>query len=40
VPLRYTHSPVELVQLSDVEESITLISETVLRIDSSTSFAR
>jgi putative aminopeptidase FrvX len=40
VPLRYTHSPVELVQLSDVEESITLIAETVLRINASTSFAR
>jgi endoglucanase len=40
VPLRYTHTPVELMQLSDVEETIELIAETVLRIDSSTSFAR
>lgn len=40
VPLRYTHSPIELVQLSDVEDSIRLIASTVLRIDGTTSFAR
>jgi endoglucanase len=40
VPLRYTHSPVELMQLSDVEQSISLLVETVRRIDSSTSLAR
>lgn len=40
IPLRYEHSPVEVMQLSDVEECISLIAATVLRIDSDTSFAR
>jgi len=40
VPLRYTHTAVETVQLSDVEDSIRLIVAAVLRIDAQTSFAR
>ncbi|HET7045752.1 MAG TPA: M20/M25/M40 family metallo-hydrolase [Gaiellaceae bacterium] len=40
VPLRYTHTPVETAQLSDVEDSIRLLVATVRQIDASTSFAR
>jgi endoglucanase len=40
VPLRYTHSPVETAQLSDVEDAIRLIVATVLRLDSGVSLAR
>ncbi len=40
VPLRYTHSPIELVQLSDVEDAIRLVASTILRIDGTTSFVR
>ena len=40
VPIRYTHSPVETAQLSDVEAAIRLVAAAALRIDASTSFAR
>jgi endoglucanase len=40
IPLRYMHSPVELVQLDDVEACARLIAAFALRLTSSTSFAR
>ena len=40
IPLRYMHSPVELVQLSDVEACATLIAAFAQRLDAETSFAR
>ncbi len=40
VPLRYTHTPVETAQLSDVEDTIRLLTATLLRIDGAASFAR
>ncbi|MFN2257858.1 MAG: M42 family metallopeptidase [Desulfuromonadaceae bacterium] len=38
VPLRYMHSPVEVLSLDDIEATIELLTEVVLRIDSTTSF--
>ncbi len=40
IPLRYMHSPVELVQLDDVHSAAALIAATSLRLDADTSFAR
>jgi endoglucanase len=40
IPLRYMHSPVELVQLDDVNASAALIAAAALRLDGKTSFAR
>jgi putative aminopeptidase FrvX len=40
IPLRYMHSPVELVQLGDVHAAATLIAAAALRLDAETSFAR
>ncbi len=40
VPLRYMHSPVELVQIDDVEATAQLIAAAALRLDDETSFAR
>jgi putative aminopeptidase FrvX len=40
IPLRYMHSPVELVQLDDVHAAAALIAATALRLDAETSFAR
>ncbi len=40
IPLRYMHSPVELVQLEDVHAAAGLIAVTALRLDATTSFAR
>jgi putative aminopeptidase FrvX len=40
IPLRYMHSPVELVQLEDVHAAAALIAAAALRLDSETSFAR
>jgi putative aminopeptidase FrvX len=40
IPLRYMHSPVELVQLDDVHAAAKLISAMALRLDAQTSFAR
>jgi endoglucanase len=40
IPLRYMHSPVELVQLDDVHAAARLIAQTALRLDAQTSFAR
>lgn len=40
IPLRYMHSPVELVQLDDVRACARLIAATALRLDAQTSFAR
>jgi endoglucanase len=38
VPLRYMHSPVEVLSLDDIQAAIELLTEVVLRIDSNTSF--
>ncbi|HEY1457792.1 MAG TPA: M42 family metallopeptidase [Solirubrobacteraceae bacterium] len=40
VPLRYMHSPVELVALSDVHAAARLIAATAAALDASTSFVR
>jgi putative aminopeptidase FrvX len=40
IPLRYMHSPVELVQLEDVERAAKLVAAFALRLDAATSFAR
>jgi len=40
IPLRYMHSPVELVQLDDVSASAALIAAAALSLDGQSSFAR
>jgi endoglucanase len=40
IPLRYMHSPVELVELADVEATISLLTALALRLESDTSLAR
>jgi putative aminopeptidase FrvX len=40
VPLRYMHSPVELVDLADVEATISLLTALALRLEADTSLAR
>jgi putative aminopeptidase FrvX len=40
IPLRYMHSPVELVQLDDVQASARLIAAAALRLKASTQFTR
>jgi len=40
VPLRYMHSPVEMVQLSDIEAAAQLIAAFARRLEPGTSFAR
>jgi putative aminopeptidase FrvX len=40
IPIRYMHSPVELVQLDDVHASARLIAAAALRLTRETSFAR
>jgi endoglucanase len=40
VPIRYMHSPVELVQLDDVDACARLIAAAALRLDIETSFSR
>jgi putative aminopeptidase FrvX len=40
IPLRYMHSPVELVQLDDVDACARLVAAFALRLRASTSFAR
>jgi putative aminopeptidase FrvX len=40
IPLRYMHSPVELVQLDDVHAAAALIAAAALTLDAHTSFAR
>lgn len=40
IPLRYMHSPVELVELADVEAAIAVIAAFALRLEADTSFAR
>ena len=40
IPIRYMHSPVELVQLSDVHACARLIAAMALALDGDTSFAR
>ena len=38
VPLRYMHSPVEVLSFDDIQAAIELLTEVVMRIDSTTSF--
>lgn len=40
IPLRYMHSPVELVQLDDVHAAARLIAAAAMRLDGETSFER
>jgi endoglucanase len=40
IPLRYMHSPVEVVQLSDVRDAARLIAAFAQRLKPDTSFAR
>jgi endoglucanase len=40
IPLRYMHSPVELVQLDDVEAAIRVLTALALRLEADTSLAR
>jgi putative aminopeptidase FrvX len=40
IPLRYMHSPVEVVELADVEAAIALIAAFALRLEAGTSLAR
>ncbi len=40
IPIRYMHSPVELVQLDDVQASARLIAAAAMRLQENTSFAR
>jgi endoglucanase len=40
IPLRYMHSPVELVQLDDVHAAAALIAAAALSLDAETSFSR
>jgi endoglucanase len=40
IPLRYMHSPVELVDLADVEAAIKLLAALALRLEADTSLAR
>jgi putative aminopeptidase FrvX len=40
IPLRYMHSPVELVELADVEATIKLLMALALRLEADTSLAR
>ncbi len=40
IPLRYMHSPVELVQLDDIEAAARLIAAAALRLDPEASFTR
>ena len=40
IPLRYMHSPVEMVQHADVEATIKLLTALALRLESDTSLAR
>jgi len=40
IPIRYMHSPVELVQLDDVQAAVRLIAAAALRLDGDTRFTR
>jgi endoglucanase len=40
IPLRYMHSPVEMVQLDDVEATARLIAAVAQRLTAGTSFVR
>jgi putative aminopeptidase FrvX len=40
IPLRYMHSPVELVELADVEATIAVIAEMALRLEADSASAR
>jgi len=40
VPLRYMHSPVEMIQLSDIQATVDLIAAFAMKLSSETSFER
>jgi putative aminopeptidase FrvX len=40
LPLRYMHSPVEMVQLDDIESSARLVAAVARRLTAETTFAR
>jgi putative aminopeptidase FrvX len=40
IPIRYMHSPVELVELQDVHSCARLIAAAAMRLERDTSFAR
>ena len=40
IPLRYMHSPVEMVQLDDIENTARLLAAFVRRLDPATDFRR
>jgi endoglucanase len=40
IPLRYMHSPIEVLSLGDVEQSIELLVATLLSFPADASFAR
>ena len=40
VPVRYMHSPVEVVQIDDVSAAAALIAAAALRLDEHSSFVR
>jgi len=40
LPLRYMHSPVEMVQISDVQDAVKLVAAFALALESGTSFER
>jgi endoglucanase len=40
IPLRYMHSPVELVELADVEATIELIAALALRLEADQTLTR
>ncbi len=40
IPVRYMHSPVEMVELDDVEACARLVAAFALRLTAGTSFAR
>src|SRR6185312_15060697 len=39
IPIRYMHSPVELVQLDDVQATAALVAAAAMRLDATTSLA-
>ena len=38
IPLRYMHTPTEVVKLSDIEDTVTLLKRFILDLDEDVSF--